>query len=123
MGYTIEMEQFSFENANNADSPEHNSTLEGTNVRLSVDEIRGQLSITEPIFDTVLKKLNDGDTTDIEYIATYQRNLIDWMNAIKITEGTIKRRNEEVFNEVERRLFLISEKIERNIQNLTKKPK
>ncbi|MGB2580130.1 MAG: hypothetical protein WBC83_00350 [Minisyncoccia bacterium] len=109
------MEQFRFEHTNKCDSPQHNLTLEETKVRLSVDEIRGQLSITKPIFDTVLKMLNDGDTTDMEYLATYQGNLVDWMNAIKMNEGTLKRGNEEVLNEVERRLFLISEELERTV--------
>jgi len=123
MSYTVEMEKFRFGHANNSDSPQHNLALEEIKVRLSVDEIRGQLSITKPVFDKVLKMLNDGDTAHIEYIATYQNNLINWMNAIKITEGTMKRGNEEVFNEVERRLFLISEIIERNIPNLTNSSK
>lgn len=116
MGYTVEMEKFRFEHANNnGDNHHHNFTPEEMKIRLTVDEIRGQLSITEDRYEEAIERLKGGDTIDMEYLATYQGNLIDWMNAIKIAEGTIKRENEEVLNEVERRLFLISEEMERNI--------
>jgi len=115
MSYTIEMEQFRFEDSNNGDSHQHNFTPEEMKVRLTVDEIRGQLAVTDDRYEAALERFKEGDTTDMEYLATYQGNLIDWMNAIKMTEGTLKRGNEEVLSEVERRLFLISEEMERTV--------
>lgn len=109
------MEQFNFEHANNGDSRQHNFTPEEMKVRLTVDEIRGQLAVTDDRYEAAIERFKEGDTTDMEYLATYQGNLIDWMNAIKMTEGALKRGNEDVLNEVEKRLFLISEETERTI--------
>lgn len=84
-------------------------------VRLGVDEIMGQLNVTTARYEDELEKLKVGGNVDKEWLGNYQANLVDWMNNIKIMEGTLKRGNEEVLEEVERRLFLLSEEVERTI--------
>lgn len=108
MGMEGNFEQF---NNSNNHLPHFNS--EEMRVRLNVDEIMGQLNVTTDRYEDELEKLKAGEDVDREWLGNYQGNLIDWMNAIKMTEGTLRRGNEEVLNEVERRLFLISEEMER----------
>lgn len=109
------MEQFRFEHANNSDNRQHNLTSKEMRVRLNVDEIMGQLNVTTDKYEDELEKLKAGEDVDSEWLGNYQGNLIDWMNAIKMTEGTLRRGNEEVLSEVERRLFLISEEVAKTL--------
>lgn len=79
-------------------------------VRLSIDEIRGQLMSTA--YAAALEKFNSGDLSDKEYLMTYQRNLLDWKNGILQElkkSGTHNRTNEEILNEINYRLGLVSD--------------
>lgn len=113
------MEQFGF-NAHQTEPPRFNFENEGVEKRdrLTVDEIAGQLAVTATKYEDALETLKRGDDTDKEYLELYQANLVDWMNDIRITEGTLTRKNAEIMEEVEKRLFLISEELERTQNTL-----
>lgn len=101
------MEQFNFEHANNSDNRQHNFTPEEMKVRLSVDEIRGQLE--SETYAEALEKLKAGNESDREYLVDYQGNLVDWVNDIIFFGGTQRSGNEEVLAEVKRRFVVVSE--------------
>lgn len=107
MSYTVEMKQFNFEHANNGDNRQHNFTHEEMKVRLTVDEIRGQLE--SETYAEALKKLKAGNESDREYLVDYQGNLVDWVNDIIFFGGTQRSGNEEVLAEVKRRFVVVSE--------------
>lgn len=83
--------------------------------RLTAEEISGQLNVTTTRYEEELEKLKSGDNPDQLWLATYQDNLVCWMNDMKIMEGTLKSGNEEVLDEIEKRLYLISEELEKTI--------
>lgn len=100
------MEGFNFERSAQPHSSENVENRE----RLTVDEIRGQLEHTT--YEEALTNLKNGDKGSLEYLETYQGNLVDWMNDILFKEGTLKEGNEEVLAEVKRRLDMVSEALE-----------
>lgn len=113
--YTREMIGLNFEQSPQDHSPHFSSEDIEKRDRLTVDEIHDQLEITETKFEDALKKFNEGNMDDKEYLEAYQANLVDWMNDIKIMEGTLLKKNEEVLFETERRLYLVSEALKQKL--------
>jgi len=110
----MRMESFGVQPNNGVNRPPQFSPEE-MKVRLGVDEIMGQLNITAVRYEDELSKLKAGGDVDNEWLGNYQANLIDWMNSIRLVEGTLKRGNEEVLEEIERRLYLLSEEAEKKV--------
>lgn len=106
MRYTCSMEQFRMEQPNGGNRQPPKFNPENVRVRLTVDEIRGQLNHNE--YEKALEKFEAGDESDKKYLIDYQGNLVDWINDILMGEGTQKSGNGEVLAEVKRRFDVVS---------------
>lgn len=109
------MEGFGVQPNNNKNQQPFDIEVGQKRERLTADEIAGQLNITGPRYEEELEKLRSENGHDELWIATYQDNLIHWMNDMRISEGVLKRGNDEVLEEIEHRLYMLSEEIEKTI--------